>query len=309
LKSLGLALKVRWPWLKKVEPNKPWASLPLQISKEMKCLLSMAVTTEVGDGANTLFWEDRWLASKNIQDIAPLVYALVSNRTAARRSVLQALISEKWIEDIQGSISPEALLEYLVLWDVISEVELQVGVQDKHIWKLSTSGQYTTRSAYDALFQGAISFGPYERIWKAWAPPKCRFFMWLVAHNRCWTADRLARRGLQHPDKCPLCDQEEENIQHLLAGCVVARQFWYSLLHRVGLSQLAPASSEQSFDTWWEWVGADVTEDVKKGLNSLIILGAWCIWKHRNDCVFNGASPSVANLKYIHMQYFPVQYM
>jgi hypothetical protein len=102
LKSLGLALKVRWPWLKKVEPNKPWASLPLQISKEMKCLLSMAVTTEVGDGANTLFWEDRWLAGKNIQDIAPLVYALFSKRTAARRSVLEALISEKWIEDIQG---------------------------------------------------------------------------------------------------------------------------------------------------------------------------------------------------------------
>jgi hypothetical protein len=58
---------------------------------------------------------------------------LVSKRTAARRSVLEALINERWIEDIQGSISPEALMEYLVLCVVISEVNLQVGVQDKHI--------------------------------------------------------------------------------------------------------------------------------------------------------------------------------
>lgn len=34
--------------------------------------------------------------------------------------------------------------------------------------------------------------------------------------------------------------------------------------------------------------------DLRKGLNSLIILGAWTIWRHRNDCVFNGASPRVA---------------
>jgi hypothetical protein len=32
---------------------------------------------------------------------------------------------------------------------------------------------------------------------------------------------------------------------------------------------------------------------VRKGLNSLIILGAWSIWNHRNRCVFDGISPSV----------------
>jgi hypothetical protein len=29
----------------------------------------------------------------------------------------------------------------------------------------------------------------------------------------------------------------------------------------------------------------------RKGLNSLIILGAWTKWKHRNDCVFNVKAP------------------
>ena len=117
--------------------------------------------------------------------------------------------------------------------------------------------------------------------------------MWLVAHNRCWTADRLARRGLPHPEKCTLCDQEEEDIQHLLTGCMFARQFWYSLFHYVGFSSLTPTPTEASFDAWWERVEAAVSSDAQKGLNSLIILGAWCIWKHRNDCVFNGVALNI----------------
>jgi hypothetical protein len=35
---------------------------------------------------------------------------------------------------------------------------------------------------------------------------------------------------------------------------------------------------------------------MKKGFNTLVILVAWWIWKHRNSCVFDGASPSVARI-------------
>ena len=61
-------------------------------------------------------------------------------------------------------------------------------------------------------------FGPWKRIWKSCAPHKCCFFMWLVApaHNMCWIANRLAQRGLPHPEHCPLCDQHEETLNQLL---------------------------------------------------------------------------------------------
>ena len=32
---------------------------------------------------------------------------------------------------------------------------------------------------------------------------------------------------------------------------------------------------------------------LRKGFNSLVILGAWTIWKHRNRCVFDGCNPSL----------------
>ena len=98
------------------------------------------------------------------------------------------------------------LAEFLGVWNLIAHLVLQPEVEDIHIWHFSATGKYSAKSAYEALFTGAIHFRPWERIWKTWAPGKCKFLMWLAAHDRCWTADRLARKGLPHPAKCPLCD-------------------------------------------------------------------------------------------------------
>ncbi|KAE8819635.1 hypothetical protein D1007_02280 [Hordeum vulgare] len=51
-----------------------------------------------------------------------------------------------------------------------------------------------------------------------------RFFHWLANLDRCWTVDRLEHRNLPHPQRCPLCDQAPETIQHLLPACPFARQ-------------------------------------------------------------------------------------
>jgi hypothetical protein len=56
LKHLNWALRLRWLWMRKTEPSKPWAAFPLQVSVGIEAFFSMAVITEVGDGTNTLFW-------------------------------------------------------------------------------------------------------------------------------------------------------------------------------------------------------------------------------------------------------------
>jgi hypothetical protein len=294
LKSLGWALRMRWVWLQKTEPNRPWSMFQIQVPNQVHDFFSMAVSTEVGNGTRTLFWEDRWLLGQRIADLAPRLLAVVGKRNIKKRTVAEAISSHLWITDARAASSIGALVEYLALWDIIMEFSLQPGVEDKHIWRLSPSGKYSAKSAYEHMFQGSIQFGPWERIWKTWSPGKCKFFLWLVAHNRCWTADRLERRGLPHAEHCVLCDQEQESIDHLLVACPFTRQYWFNILSEVGLQALAPQPEDTIFDEWWSKAWQAAPEIQKKGLNSLVALGAWTIWTYRNSCVFDGLAPSMS---------------
>jgi hypothetical protein len=65
------------------------------------------------------------------------------------------------------------------------------------------------------------------------------------------------------------------------------------LLQPVGLLQLAPQPMGGVFQDWWCASSSHVQEQLRKGFNSLVMLGVWVIWKQRNSCVFNGATPSV----------------
>jgi hypothetical protein len=122
---------------------------------------------------------------------------------------------------------------------------------------------------------------------------KTKFFMWLVAHRKVWTADRLQKRGLDHPERCPLCDQEQETLDHMLIGCVFAREFWFKLLLQVNLQLLAPQSEDSAFLERWRVLCAKVSGIARDGLNSLVILGVWTLWKQRNGYVFYNKSPSI----------------
>lgn len=155
-------------------------------------------------------------------------------------------------------------------------------------------------------FSRCCLIGNWEPIRKSWAPAKCRFFLWFVAHNHCWTADRLAQQGLNHREVCPLCDEEHKTIQHVLVSSFCLPNL---VLHTES-GPHHPFSTKGEF-IWWQaaqsWFSCvypkkkaapAVSGPTQQGLNSLIILGAWILWKHRDACVFNvqQASPRPSTL-------------
>jgi hypothetical protein len=208
------------------------------------------------------------------------------------RTIAQALQNHQRVGDIKGALTVQVLYEYLQIWDAVNGIVLQQDIPDHYNWKLTKSGIYSSKSAYAAFFEGSIKIGSWRRIWKSWAPLRCKFFIWLVLHNKCWTADRLAKRYLPHPETCPFCDQDAETIHHLLVGCVFSRQIWAHVLQQLGLIHLAPETAGSRFFGWWRRSSLAVPKEARKGLNSLIILVAWEIWKHRNACVFDHVRPN-----------------
>lgn len=151
-----------------------------------------------------------------------------------------------------------------------------------HLWTPSASRCYSSKSAYERFFVGSVAFKPAKRVWKTWGPPKCKFFIWLASLNRCWTVDWLARRGLEHLELCLLCDQKEETVQHLLVACAFGRQVWFQVLSLINLQHLSPMPREVNFQDWWNQAERRVPKPQGNEFNSVVILVAWWLWKHRN---------------------------
>jgi hypothetical protein len=93
--------------------------------------------------------------------------------------------------------------------------------------------------------------------------------------------------------KCPLCDQDQETAQHLLLMCVFTRQVWAMTSQHLNLVIAGPSTPTTSFSAWRCTSIKFASKDRRKGLNSLIILVKWEVWKYRNSCVFEGARPDV----------------
>jgi mannosylglycoprotein endo-beta-mannosidase len=289
LHLLNLALRCRWAWLQWTDPTRAWAEFDLQLPRLSVALFDAATVVQLGNGEKARFWSDRWLDGAKVEDIAPNLTAAVPARKVKVRTVKEGL-SGTWLRDCGPDLGEAALAEFFILWQVLAGVQLTPGREDTLRWCWSEDGVYSAKSAYNAFFAGRARYPAASVIWRSRAPYGCKFFAWVVSRDRCWTADRLERRRLPRPVACPLCDQEPETIQHLLVGCVVARQVWAWALNLWDRMAWLPLANTGLL-LWW--TSRPCPKATQRDLWTAIILVFWCIWRHRNDVVFNGATPEV----------------
>lgn len=174
LDKFGRALRLRWLWQEWVEDSKPWLGFELPCNDVDRLLFNASIIITVGDGAKTRFWHHNWLDGVAPRYLAPNLFRLVSRKN---RTVQQELINNNWVRSLRGRITSTVHIEEFVsLWIRIQDVHLQHNVRDSAIWRWTTNGVYSTRSAYRIQFKGSFRFFRSVLIWKAQVENKRKFF-------------------------------------------------------------------------------------------------------------------------------------
>jgi hypothetical protein len=104
--------------------------------------------------------------------------------------VASAVNDRCWTQDILAPLIILVLMQFLELHNHIQQVQLSPQIEDRFVWRWSPSGNYSTRSAYSALFLGQTVVEGARQLWKVHAPNKVHFFMWVVLMGKCWTSAR-----------------------------------------------------------------------------------------------------------------------
>lgn len=227
LRMLNTALRARWPWVARTEQDRPWSEFNIQVSPESMGIYKAATKCALGSGEVARFWTNWWPWDGRIEDTMPNLYAVV--RKQAWKKTVRHAMTEGWWQDVSPNMEAQALREFMQLVDRTQQVQLLDGVEDRLSWSWESSGCFSASSACGAFFAGRVEAQVAKQIWRSRAPATCRFFTWLAARERCWMGDRLERTHC-HTQRPAPCDQAPETINHILLGCVLARQVWYPII-------------------------------------------------------------------------------
>uniref|UniRef100_A0A453F8F4 Reverse transcriptase zinc-binding domain-containing protein n=1 Tax=Aegilops tauschii subsp. strangulata TaxID=200361 RepID=A0A453F8F4_AEGTS len=100
---------------------------------------------------------------------------------------------------------------------------------------------------------------------------------------------------MQHHPRCLLCDQAPETIRHLMLDCPFSRQAWHETLAWLRIPAPIP-NQEPTLMDWWRHAKDDTPQAQRMALQSVALLVPWPVWKHRNSCIFDNATPSLDTL-------------
>jgi hypothetical protein len=227
-------------------------------------------------GASTSFWLDKWLPG---ECLAAWFLALFSHVTHPHATVEVVLGSGF---DLQPRLSQAATVDLAAVHDIVASVSLHPGCH-VHAIDVPSASAFSSREAYRALTPPGPKVESACLAWDCRLPTKLKIFAYLADIDRLSSRANLRSKNCSPTDVCAAC-QGIKTGRHIFFDCAIAAGVWA----RLGIS--AP-SGEFSF---WS-LQAPGGLSLPAWQCSVVTL-LWCIWKARNDMVFNSRSSSPADV-------------
>ncbi|KAL6327673.1 hypothetical protein AAG906_022613 [Vitis piasezkii] len=156
-------------------------------------------------------------------------------------------------------------------------------LEDRMLWKETSNGIFSVKSLYNDLASRRVDQFPNGMIWSPCGPTKVSFFAWEASWGKVLTLDQLKKRGRILANRCFLCYEEEESIDHIRIHCTRARVIWELLFALFGVTWVLPFSVR---DTLIGWCGFKLGKKRRKA-----------VWKERNMIAFDNEEFSIHRLK------------
>jgi hypothetical protein len=204
------------------------------------------------------------------KEIAPNIFKCARFK---KTSAYTEINNNNWIRNLNNINSTSLIEEFILLFMALTEVNLS-NDRDEIIWKWASNGKYSVSSIYDCQFRGSIIHFSATSIWQETTEPKCRFFGWLVLHDRVLTANNMIKRNWPCNYNCFLCLCMHESTEHILTQCNYTEAAWNVIATRFGLPNYNHLSVQGGPN---QWVNAILSvgskkEKKKETWNSILLL-------------------------------------
>jgi hypothetical protein len=150
--------------------------MSLPVNSVDLALFNVVTRITIYSGNKASFWHFGWIDGHAPAKLFPLLY---NHSRRKQRTMREVVLGGNWIGDIAHDLNNEILREFFQLWNAIESAQLNLddGRDDQISWILESSGEYSTKSAYNIQFAGQIPTMFPNLIWNGWVPPKCKFFL------------------------------------------------------------------------------------------------------------------------------------
>jgi hypothetical protein len=174
LSMFGRALCQRWCWYHWTDNDRPWKGMTLSCDEDGMSLFQASTVIRVGDG-KTSFLAGQMARRHGTKGHCP---EPLQKARFKKRTVTRELPTKNWMHVARYISSREELLEFINLWVLLMNVNLNEEEHDSIGWKWTASGDYSATSAYKIQFQGSHNLFKIGHLWKAKVEPKVKVFGW-----------------------------------------------------------------------------------------------------------------------------------
>ena len=251
--------------------------------------------SDLGNGRRLGFWKDPWCDETVLCYAFPTLFNLAAHKDARVADVWDfSTVDGGWSPVFLRPFNDWELEEVERFLQFIHNKKIRPSQEDRLLLKESNTDGFSVRLMYSKLVYSPPLDFPGRSIWNPIVPPKVGFFAWEASWGKVLTLDQLKRRGIPLANRCFLCEEKEETIDHLLIHCSRAKMLWDLVLAITDTNWVFPRTVCQCLLTWQS---ASVGKKRKKVWMAAPLCLFWTLWLERNRVVFENEAPSAHRMK------------